>query len=168
MSRKSTQILKEISRLISLIEDSNIEKINKLKIIKVLLSVKLKLIELLGKEITAEAKIMYVAGPERNREGPSRTEQDAEHVRGFVRGPQRTSVSYGAGLARNGGESTRTAEKYELILQFIKQNSGRVSAAQLLGLGIAGRSLRRYVKNLCVSGKISVEKKGREHFYTLT
>lgn len=33
--------------------------------------------------------------PERSREGSSRTKQDAEHVRGFVRDSQRASTSYG-------------------------------------------------------------------------
>ena len=33
--------------------------------------------------------------PERGREDTSRTKQDAEHVRGFVRDTQRASASYG-------------------------------------------------------------------------
>ena len=38
--------------------------------------------------------------PERSREGPSRTKQDAEQVRGFVRDPQRAPASYGMDLTK--------------------------------------------------------------------
>ena len=137
MFQKSSQILKEINQLISSIEDSSIQKADKLKIIKVLLAVKLKLIELLGKEIRTEARVMHLASVAKSD------------------------------MAGNGGNSGKISDKHELIVQFIKNNSGRVSAAQLLDIGIAGRSLRRYIKGLSASGKILVEKKGREHFYTL-
>lgn len=137
MSQKNTQILKEISQLISSVEDSKIQKTDKLKIIKVLLAVKLKLIELLESDLKMEAKVAY-----------------------------RVSVAK-SDVAKNILDSAKISEKHELIIQFIKKNSGRVSAAKLLDLGIAGRTLRRYIKNLSASGKISVEKKGREHFYTV-
>lgn len=111
-----------IDRLISLIENSEINQTDKLKIIKVLLSVKLKLVELLKNEIRA------VIG---------------------------------------GDQSAENAAKQELILEFIKQNRGRVSRDSLLGLGIAGRSLRRYLKNLKDQNKIKIEKTGRNYFYLL-
>lgn len=137
MPQESTRILKEISQLINLVENSTIQKTDKLKIVKVLLAVKLKLIELLGKELKTEAKVMNLASVAKSD------------------------------VAGNGGNSVKKSEKHDLILEFIKNNSGRVSAAKLLDLGIAGRSLRRYLKNLSATGKILVEKKGREHFYTL-
>ena len=137
MLQKSSQILKEINQLISSIEDSSIQKADKLKIIKVLLAVKLKLIELLGKELKAEARVMHLASVAKNE------------------------------MAGNGSDRAKVSDKHELIIQFIKQNNGRVSAVQLLDIGIAGRSLRRYIRNLSASGKILVEKKGREHFYSV-
>lgn len=42
----------------------------------------------------------YLINPERDCEGSSRTKQDAEQVRGFVRDSQRASVSYGINPAR--------------------------------------------------------------------
>lgn len=125
MLQKSSQILKEINQLISSIEDSSIQKADKLKIIKVLLTVKLKLIELLGKELKTD-------------------------------------------VAGNGESSAKISDKHELIIQFIKNNSGRVSAAKLLDLGIAGRSLRRYLENLKNESKIKIEKSGRNYFYSIT
>ncbi len=133
MSQKNTQILKEISQLISLVENSSIQKADKLKIIKVLLAIKLKLIELLGKEIKTEAKVMHMASVAKHNERPP-----------------------------------KESNKYELILQFIKNKSGKVSYPELSDLGIAGRSLRRYLKNLYDDNKIKIEKSGRQHFYSIT
>lgn len=130
---KSGQIIKEISQLISSVESSDIQKTDKLKLVKVILSIKLRLIEILGKKIVAEAKVMRVAS-----------------------------------LARKERKTARPSKKHELILQFIKQNSGRVSATKLSEVGIAGRTLRRYISELSASGRVSVEKKGRRHFYSLT
>ena len=118
--------------MISSIESSGIQKTDKLKIVKVLLVIKLKLIELLAKELKIEAKVMHLVS-----------------------------------VAKHTERSPKKSDKHELILQFIKNKSGKVSYPELSDLGIAGRSLRRYIKNLSVSGKISVEKKGREYFYTL-
>ena len=163
MSQKNTQILNEISQLIASVESSEIQKNDKLKIVKVLLAIKLKLIWLLEEDLKKEAKMMYLASP----------------VRIIARAQKRESrrdlgeaTSNGASVAKsdvtgNAGNSVKISDKHELIIQFIKQNSGRVSATKLLDLGIAGRSLRRYIKNLSASGKISVEKKGREHFYSI-
>ena len=137
MSQKNTQILKEISQLISSVEYSSIQKTDKLKIIKVLLAIKLKLIWLLEKDLKKEAKMVYQASVAKSD------------------------------MADNGRNNSKISDKHELILQFIKNKSGKVSYPELSDLGIAGRSLRRYIKNLSVSGKISVEKKGREYFYTL-
>ena len=120
---KSTQILKEISQLILSVEDSSIQKIDKLKLIKVLFAIKLKLIEFLEKELKIEAKVIYRAS-----------------------------------VARNTNNNIQMLNKYDLIMQFIKNNSGRVSAAELLSLGITGRSLRRYIKNLIDGRKIKIEK----------
>ena len=130
MPFKSIDILKEINRLISLIGDSTIQETDKLKIMKVLLVVKLKLIELLGKEISSEAKVIHIASM-------------ASH------------------------ESKYLPDKQELILEFIKNKNGRVGLVDLLGLGIAGRSLRRYLKRLKDNKKIRIEKRGRENFYTV-
>src|SRR3989344_4539033 len=47
MVQESREILKKITQLISLIENSNIQLTEKLKILKVLLTLKVKLIELL-------------------------------------------------------------------------------------------------------------------------
>jgi len=129
---KSTQILKEISQLILSVEDSSIQKIDKLKLIKVLFAIKLKLIEFLEKELKIEAKVIYRAS-----------------------------------VARNTNNNIQMLNKYDLIMQFIKNNSGRVSAAELLSLGITGRSLRRYIKNLIDGRKIKIEKSGRNYFYLL-
>ena len=129
---KSTQILKEIGQLILSVENSNIQKTDKLKIIKVLFVIKLKLIELLEKELRMEAKLIYRAS-----------------------------------VARNINESIKTSGKHDLIIQFIKNKSGRASATELLNLGIAGRSLRRYIKNLIDGRKIKIEKSGRNYFYSI-
>ena len=138
MVQKNHQILKEISQLVSSVESSEIQKNDKLKIVKVLLVIKLKLIEFLENDLKKEAKMMYQASVAKSD------------------------------VAGDAGDGSKISNKHELIIQFIKQNSGRVSAAKLLDLGIAGRTLRRYIKNLSASGKISVEKKGREHFYSLS
>ncbi len=151
MSQTSSRVLKEISQLISSVENSGLLKNDKLKIVKVLLTIKLNLIELLKDELKKEARVTHLASPERSREGP-----------------ERAFASYGASVAKNGGQDDKFLKKHDLIIQFIKQNSGRVSAAKLLDLGIAGRTLRRYIKELSASGKVLVEKKGRQHFYTLT
>ena len=131
MTSKADDIFKEINRLILLVESSRIEKINRLKIIKVLLAVKLKLFELLEKEKEIETKINHPA-----------------------------KASGNGGIARN-------SKKHELILQFIKNNGGRVDSVQLSGLGIASRSLRRYIKNLRDENKIKIERSGRNLFYLM-
>lgn len=130
MFQKNTEILKKISSLILLVENSRIEKISKFKIVKVLLAVKLKLFELLKKEIELEAK----------------TNDAAEAANRGI-----------------GGD----LKKHELILQFIKNNGGRVDTVKLLTLGIASRSLRRYIKNLRDENKIKIEKSGRNLFYLM-
>ena len=76
-------------------------------------------------------------------------------------------VIYRASVARNTNNNIQMLNKYDLIMQFIKNNSGRVSAAELLSLGITGRSLRRYIKNLIDGRKIKIEKSGRNYFYLL-
>ena len=129
----SIQILKEISQLIFLVENSSVQKTDKLKIIKVLFVIKLKLIELLEKELKME-----------------------------------TGIIYRASVARNINESIGISDKHDLIIQFIKSKSGSVSPTELLSLGIASRSLRRYIKNLIDGRKIKIEKSGRNYFYSLT
>ena len=119
----SIQILKEISQFILSVENSSIQEIDKLKIIKVLFAIKLKLIELLEKEL----KI----------------------------------------VAKSSEESIKLSDKQDLIIQFIKDKSGPVSTNELLSLGIAGRSLRRYIKSLIDGKKIKIEKSGRNYFYLL-
>lgn len=109
-----------IDRLIFLVENSEIGQADKLKIIKVLLSVKLRLVELLP---------------------PLKKQAEQTKVQNKI--------------------------KQEIILQFIKQHSGRASHDTLLNLGIAGRSLRRYLKNLKDQNKIKIEKAGRNYFYLL-
>lgn len=128
---KSIDILKEISQLISSVENSSIQKTDKLKIIKVLLTVKLKLIEFLKKELKIEAKAAH----------------------------QISMASI--------NESVKISDKQDLIIQFIKGKNGPVSAAELLSLGIAGRSLRRYIKSLVENRKIKIQKFGRNYFYLL-
>lgn len=150
MFQKGPKILSELNELISSVENSNIQKNDKLKILKVLLVIKLKLFELLKEEFKKEAREIYWASPERSREGP-----------------QGISASYRASVAKNGGQNNKPFKKQNMIIQFIKHNSGLVSATKLLELRIAGRTLRRYIKNLSDSGKISVEKKGRQHFYAV-
>lgn len=60
-----------------------------------------------------------------------------------------------------------TLEKHELLLKFIREKGGRVSLNEFTSLGISGRSLRRYLKNLRDSNKIKIEKSGRRRFYEL-
>lgn len=156
---KSSEIIKEISRFISLVENSNIQKSDKLKIVKVLLVIKLKLIELLKEELKKEVRVMYRASPHTKR-GQTALGGQLDEVN--------PRYGVGASVAKNNGQDAKLLKKHDLIIQFIKQHSGRVSATKLLELNIAGRTLRRYIKNLSDSGKVSIEKKGREHFYFLT
>ncbi len=128
MTQKTKEILRKINQLLYFVEISNIKAIDKLKILKVLLSIKLNLMELLSFEQKEERK----GEPRPNRE-----------LRNHV------------------------TQKHHLILKFIEDKGGRVSAAELNNVGLAGRSLRRYIKDLRNSGKLIVEKKGREHFYLL-
>lgn len=60
-----------------------------------------------------------------------------------------------------------TLEKQALIVNFLKEKGGRAGSTEFINLGMAGRSLRRYLKNLRDTGKLSLDKKGREHFYNL-
>lgn len=158
MIQKPPKILRETNELISSVENSGIQKSDKLKIVKVLLVIKLKLIELLKEELKKEAGVMYRASPNTKRE---------QVAFGGQVGEVSPRYGVGAGAAKNNGQDTKLLKKHALIIQFIKQHSGRVSATKLLELNIAGRTLRRYIKNLSDSGKVSVEKKGREHFYTV-
>lgn len=116
-----------IDRLISSIENSDINQIDRLKIVKVLLAIKIKLIEFSDKDIKAA---------------------------------NNTPTKQG-----NGRDLDRPSKKHNLIIQFIKNKGGRVNTAELLSLGLAGRSLRRYIKNLCQENKIKIEKSGRNYFY---
>lgn len=115
-----------IDRLISSIENSDINQIDKLKIVKVLLAIKIKLIEFSDKDEMATIPV------------------------------KRTG---------NGPDPARSSQKHNLIIQFIKNKGGRVNAAELLELSLAGRSLRRYIKDLCQENKIKIEKSGRNYFY---
>ena len=63
MSQTSSRALKEISQLISSVENSGLLKNDKLKIVKVLLSIKLKLIELLKEDLRKEARVTHLASP---------------------------------------------------------------------------------------------------------
>lgn len=65
------------------------------------------------------------------------------------------------------GKMEKTEEKEGLILKFIEKKGGRVGMDDLVTLGISGRSLRRYLKDLRKRGLITIEKRGREHFYIL-
>lgn len=121
-----------IDQLISSIEKSGINQIDKLKIIKVLLAIKIRLIEFLDEDIVAN-KIP--------------TKQGNGHP------------------AERGRNQARSSEKHNLVLRFIKNKGGRVNAAELSSLGLAGRSLRRYIKDLCRENKIKIEKSGRNYFY---
>lgn len=118
-----------IDRLISSIENSDINQIDKLKIVKVLLAIKIKLIEFLGKDIEVANNVPTKRG--------------------------------------NGRDHDRPLKKHNLIIQFIKNKGGRVNAVELLELGLAGRSLRRYIKDLCQENKIKIEKLGRNYFYLI-
>ena len=119
-----------IDRLISSIENStDINQIDRLKIIKVLLAIKIKLIEFSGKEIKAANKV--------------------------------------SAKSNNGHDQPRSSKKHNLVLQFIKDKGGRVNAAELLSLGLAGRSLRRYIRDLCQDNKVKIEKSGRNYFYLI-
>lgn len=137
MASKSTEILKEINRLISLVSDSSIQEIDKLKIIKVLLAIKLRVMELLDKEITSEAKIFHVAS------------------------------TAGHSVNRRKRKDSGSSDKQGLILEFIRNKSSQVGLAELSELGIAGRSLRRYLKNLKDGKRVKIEKRGRENFYSV-
>lgn len=124
-----------IDRLISSIENSNINQIDRLKIIKVLLAIKLKLIEFSDKDMVRQA-----------------------HYN--IKAANKAPVKRG-----NGRDHARPSEKHDLIIQFIKNKGGRVNAPELSSLGLAGRSLRRYIKDLCQENKIKIEKSGRNYFY---
>lgn len=143
---RSSQILKEITQLILSVENSSIQKIEKLKMIKVLFAIKLKLVELLEKELEIEAKMIYQAG------------LNAKRIY--------TPLSQ---VSENNTENRAITNlnKQEIIIEFIKNNKGRVSVDELLSLGIAGRSLRRYLKNLIDGRKIKIERSGRNYFYLL-
>ncbi|TSC90606.1 MAG: hypothetical protein G01um10142_353 [Parcubacteria group bacterium Gr01-1014_2] len=141
----SIQILKEISQLIFLVENSSIQKTDKLKLIKVLFVLKLKLIELLEKELKMEgSEGLKIKSQSDNR-----------------------SFGVGVNMAKSSDESIKLSNKQDLIIQFIKDKSRPVSPNELLSLGIAGRSLRRYIKSLIDGKKIKIEKSGRNHFYSL-
>ena len=117
-----------IDRLISSIENStDINQIDRLKIIKVLLAIKIKLIEFSN------------SGLKLANNGPIKK--------------------------TNGRPRPGSSKKHNLILQFIKNKGGRVNAAELSSLGLAGRSLRRYIKDLYQDNKIKIEKLGRNYFY---
>jgi len=116
-----------IDRLISSIENSDINQIDRLKIIKVLLVIKIKLIEFSN------------SGFKLANNGPIKK--------------------------TNGRPRLDSSKKYNLVLQFIRNKGGRVNSADLLSLGLAGRSLRRYIKNLCRENKVKIEKSGRNYFY---
>ena len=81
--------------------------------------------------------------------------------------PARARVSKNRSLDFVPRQRNDTLEKHELLLKFIREKGGRASSAELAGLGLAARSLRRYLRNLASAGKISLEKKGRGHFYSL-
>ena len=70
-------------------------------------------------------------------------------------------------VIRPTGKREKTKEKERLILKFIEEKGGRAGMEDLAILGISGRSLRRYLKNLSKQGLITLEKRGREHFYLL-
>ena len=70
-------------------------------------------------------------------------------------------------VIRPTGKREKTKEKERLILKFIEEKGGRAGMEDLAILGISGRSLRRYLKNLSKQGLIALEKRGREHFYLL-
>ncbi len=116
MSSEKAEILNKINQLISLIENSNIAEIDKFKILKVLLTIKLRLIEF----------------------------KESIH-----------------------GRKNDSSKKYEIILGFIQSRGGRVNSAELASLGISGRSLRRYIKDLRGLNKLKIEKSGRNYFYSV-
>lgn len=125
LADKNNNIIKRIDSLIFSIENSNIQKIDRLKIIKVLISIKIRLIE-------------------------------------FLRGEENIQVKEG-----NGRDYYNSSEKQEIIINFIKEKGGRVDLFELSKLGIAGRSLRRYLRSLSNNRKIKIQKDGRRHFYEL-
>ena len=63
------------------------------------------------------------------------------------------------------GKREKTEGKERSVLKFIGEKGGQVRMADFSALGISGRSLRRYLKDLRKQGLIEVEKRGREHFY---
>ncbi|MBI4117178.1 MAG: hypothetical protein HY451_00585 [Parcubacteria group bacterium] len=134
-----------IDRLISSIENStDINQIDKLKIVKVLLAIKIKLIEFSDKDMFR----------------PIKTADKPPH----------SYMSSGGKVpakSNNGHDRARSSGKHNLVLRFIKDKGGRVNAMQLLELGLAGRSLRRYIKVLCRENKIKIEKSGRNYFYLI-
>ncbi|MEK7659551.1 MAG: hypothetical protein AAB338_02795 [Patescibacteria group bacterium] len=137
-----------IDRLISSIENSDINQIDKLKIIKVLLAIKIKLIEFSDKDMVRQAHHNIKAV------------NKVPIKRGNGRPVERDDSSF-----ERGRDHTRPSEKHNLIIQFIKNKGGRVNAAELSSLGLAGRSLRRYIKDLCQENKMKIEKSGRNYFY---
>ena len=69
--------------------------------------------------------------------------------------------------ARPTGKREKTEGKEKMILKLIDGKGGRAGMDDFAALGISGRSLRRYLKDLRKQGLIEVEKQGREHFYKL-
>mgnify|MGYP001609890669 FL=1 len=124
-----------IDQLIFSIENSDINQIDKLKIIKVLLAIKIRLIEFSYKDMVRQA---------------------LHNIKVANNAPAKRG---------NGRDHDRPSKKHNLIIEFIKNKGGRVNAAELLSLGLAGRSLRRYIKDLCQENKIKIEKSGRNYFY---
>ncbi|MEK7537169.1 MAG: hypothetical protein AAB584_01880 [Patescibacteria group bacterium] len=120
-----------IDQLISSIENSDINQIDKLKIVKVLLAIKVKLIEFSDKFSDKDTKTASILSKQGNGRPAKRTK----------------------------------TPKHNLVLQFIKDKGGRVNAVELLSLGIAGRSLRRYIKDLSQQNRVKIEKSGRNFFY---
>ena len=104
-----------IDQLIFSIENSDINQVDKLKIIKVLLAIKIRLIEFSYKDMVRQA---------------------LHNIKVANNAPAKQG---------NGRDHAKPSEKYNLIIQFIASKGGRVNAAELLSLGLAGRSLRRYI-----------------------
>ena len=69
--------------------------------------------------------------PERDREGTSRTKQDAEHVRGFVRDTQRAPVSYGMN-----DENLNKKELYDLQKEAKQKEAGRIQRKKTARRGV--------------------------------
>ncbi len=131
MQRGKIKIITNIDNLIFSIENSDIDKIDKLKVVKVLVSIKLRLIEFLSKN------------------------------GGWPRSSLNSSVK------KANGQNHSSSEKQGLILEFIKGKGGPVDLLELSKLGIAGRSLRRYLRSLAANQKIRIKKSGRRKFYEL-